>query len=47
MRDPWLEGNNIVNLVSFLLQMERDGDAVTRAQAADALAILFDWHDRS
>ena len=37
-RDPWQEGNNIVNLGSFLLGMG--------ARAGDALAILFDWHDR-
>lgn len=39
LRDPWLEGNNIVNLASFLLQMEE-------AEGAGAMTILFDWHDR-
>ena len=39
LRDPWQEGNNIVNLGSFLLAM--------RDPAADAaMAVLFDWHDR-
>jgi hypothetical protein len=42
MRDPWQEGNNIVNLASFLLLMrDNSSDAVERA-----LEILFDWHDR-
>jgi hypothetical protein len=47
MRDPWQEGNNIVNLGSFLLLLERDGDALCRARVAEAFAILFDWHDRN
>ncbi len=37
-RDPWQEGNNIVNLGGFLLAMGARADA--------ALGILFDWHDR-
>jgi len=37
LRDPWQEGNNLVNLGSFLLLM-RDSDA--------ALHTLFAWHDR-
>lgn len=46
LRDPWQEGNNIVNLASFLLLLERferarHGDAV-----AAALETLFAWHDR-
>lgn len=46
LRDPWLEGNNIVNLGSFLLGLSRQGDA-TRRQAVDAaLDLLFAWHDR-
>lgn len=47
MRDPWQEGNNIVNLGSFLLLLERDGDALRRARVAEAFALLFDWHDRN
>lgn len=35
LNDPWLEGNNIVNLASFLLLME----------AEEALEILLRWHD--
>lgn len=35
LRDPWLEGNNIVNLASFLILRE----------AWDALEILLRWHD--
>ena len=41
LRDPWQEGNNIVNLASFLLGLrEAEPKAVEQA-----LAILFDWHD--
>ncbi len=39
LRDPWQEGNNIVNLGSFLL-LSDDG------RARDALDMLMDWHDR-
>lgn len=46
LRDPWQEGNNIVNLASFLLVLDRNGDATTRTRIAEALRILFDWHDR-
>ncbi len=46
LRDPWQEGNNIVNLAGFLLAIERHGDAADRAAVAAALDILFDWHDR-
>ncbi|MBV9735227.1 MAG: hypothetical protein JO209_04910 [Acidisphaera sp.] len=45
LRDPWQEGNNIVNLGSFLLLMRRFGGA--RLEEVDAaLGLLFDWHDR-
>lgn len=46
LRDPWQEGNNIVNLAGFLMLMARHGDAGVRAQVDACLAILFDWHDR-
>jgi hypothetical protein len=46
LRDPWQEGNNIVNLAGFLMLMARHGDAATRAQVDVCLSILFDWHDR-
>jgi hypothetical protein len=46
LRDPWLEGNNIVNLASFLLLKAQTATPDTRKQIADAMAILFDWHDR-
>jgi hypothetical protein len=46
LRDPWQEGNNIVNLASFLLLMRRDGDAALQAMVNAALDILFAWHDR-
>jgi hypothetical protein len=42
LRDPWQEGNNIVNLGSFLLLMRGIGFGGT----TKALDILFDWHDR-
>lgn len=45
LRDPWLEGNNIVNLASFLLLLKRfvpaDADAVDHA-----MDVLFAWHER-
>ena len=41
LRDPWQEGNNIVNLSAFLLGLRGDEpDAV-----AQALEVLFAWHD--
>lgn len=46
MRDPWQEGNNIVNLGSFLLLLRERGDAAAQASIERALAVLFDWHDR-
>jgi len=46
LRDPWQEGNNIVNLAGFLLALERHGDATERKAVAACLDILFDWHDR-
>jgi hypothetical protein len=46
LRDPWQEGNNIVNLGSFLLLMARDGDDAIKVQVAAALEQLFAWHDR-
>jgi hypothetical protein len=45
MRDPWQEGNNIVNLGGFFLLMRRF--ALAPSQRIDAaLRIMFDWHDR-
>lgn len=43
LRDPWQEGNNIVNLGSFLLGLgeQGEGNAVQRA-----MDLLFAWHDR-
>jgi hypothetical protein len=46
LRDPWQEGNNIVNLGSFLLLMSAQGDAAVASQADACLSVLFDWHDR-
>jgi len=45
LRDPWQEGNNIVNLGSFLLLMRRFALAPS-AQIEGALQIIFAWHDR-
>lgn len=51
LRDPWQEGNNIVNLASFLLLLarhgngEQDGTAFSTVSEA-SLAQLFEWHDR-
>ena len=46
LRDPWLEGNNIVNLGSFLLLMQQHGAAPDHDAVRAALQVLFDWHDR-
>jgi hypothetical protein len=51
LRDPWQEGNNIVNLASFLLLLRRHGEGKRSgndlAPAVDgALARLFEWHER-
>ncbi len=46
-RDPWQEGNNIVNLGGFLLLAKRFGDVHDATKVDTALAILFDWHDRN
>jgi hypothetical protein len=51
LRDPWQEGNNIVNMASFLLLLARHGDgrdsgAALKPAVDAALALLFGWHDR-
>ncbi len=46
LRDPWQEGNNVVNLGSFLLMMARHASADQQGRINAALVILFDWHDR-
>ena len=46
LRDPWLEGNNIVNLASFLLLKSASADAEDRHRVSEAMTTLFDWHDR-
>jgi hypothetical protein len=46
LRDPWQEGNNIVNLASFLLLARRFGKPRDAALVDAALETLFDWHDR-
>ena len=46
LRDPWLEGNNIVNLASFLLLLARHGNDETKARVGAAMGILRAWHDR-
>jgi hypothetical protein len=45
LRDPWQEGNNIVNLASFLLLMRHHDPALAR-RVDRALDNLFAWHDR-
>ena len=45
LRDPWQEGNNIVNLGSFFLLLRRFGLA-DRAVLDQAMEILFAWHER-
>ena len=46
LRDPWLEGNNIVNLGSFLLLIRQHGTTSDHDAVHAALQVLFDWHDR-
>lgn len=46
LRDPWQEGNNIVNLASFLLLIEQHGTLDERARVKPALETLLAWHDR-
>jgi hypothetical protein len=46
LRDPWQEGNNIVNLAGFLLLLHRFGSAQERAACERAFEILFAWHER-
>jgi hypothetical protein len=43
LRDPWQEGNNIVNLGSFLLGLAAQGEGPS---AHRAMELLFAWHDR-
>ncbi len=45
LRDPWQEGNNIVNLGGFLLALRRLESGL-RTQTDEAFRILFAWHDR-
>ncbi len=45
LRDPWQEGNNIVNLGGFLLAMRHHKLAWPGAVDA-TMTMLFDWHDR-
>lgn len=47
LRDPWQEGNNIVNVGSFLLLMQRFGPKLRAARASHALDLLLEWHDRN
>jgi hypothetical protein len=51
LRDPWQEGNNIVNLASFFLLLKERGDGLEDGLAwqpivNQALEQLFEWHDR-
>ena len=46
LRDPWQEGNNIVNLASFLLLLRDRGSMEARLRAEHALEPLVDWHLR-
>lgn len=43
LKDPWLEGNNVVNLASFLIY-ELEGKDDTRLNAL--MKVFFDWHDK-
>jgi hypothetical protein len=45
LRDPWQEGNNIVNLASFFLLLRRFGLADAKV-VEPAMEIMFAWHER-
>lgn len=45
LRDPWQEGNNIVNLGSFLLRLATQNPAAIEP-VQEAMAIMFAWHER-
>ncbi len=45
LRDPWLEGNNIVNLASFFL-LQRHFVPVDADRVKRAMTVLFAWHER-
>ncbi|MBU1176717.1 MAG: hypothetical protein KKH72_15040 [Alphaproteobacteria bacterium] len=47
LRDPWQEGNNIVNLGSFLLLVRKWGSPGQQAAANAAIDYLFEWHTRN
>ncbi len=47
LRDAWQEGNNVVNVGSFLLLMIRFGPKIRAARARHALELLMAWHDRN
>jgi len=46
LRDPWLEGNNIVNLGSFLLLLQEIDAPRWQEPVQAALQTVFAWHDR-
>lgn len=46
LRDPWQEGNNIVNLGSFLLLMRDHAPPTTQSAVHAAMETLFAWHGR-
>ena len=46
LRDPWQEGNNIVNLGSFLLLLREQEPRRWSLPVQQALELLFAWHDR-
>jgi len=45
LRDPWQEGNNIVNLGSFLLLLAEQNQSLA-PKVDESMSILFDWHNR-
>jgi hypothetical protein len=46
LRDPWQEGNNIVNLASFLLLLERFESARHASAVRRAFDALIEWQER-
>ncbi len=42
LSDPWLEGNNIVNLTSFIINEEKDSNKLN-----ELIDIIINWHNKT
>ncbi len=45
LTEPWMEGNNLVNLASFLLALSGNGPVDQRTKATAALDLVLAWHN--